>query len=531
MTRAAAYARYSTSRQKETSIAAQLKAIQGYCKHKGYQLVGMPYVDEARSGTNVSRTAFQDLLEDARLSRFDVIVVYDLSRGARDIADWFAFRKEMAIQGIQVESATGGIGDIEDPSDFLQESVQAAVGQFMVMQSRQKSIAAKTIRAERGLFGGGIPPLGYDIVDGRYVINAREAPVIRTIFTMYAQGSSYTDIMYEVDKSGVRGKRGQRLTKNTLHYILKNERYAGTFIWNEYTMRHMHTWVGKKNEEYVRIENAIPAIIDKHTFDAVARRMAKNKKNTLNNTRVKDRHYLLSGIIRCAECGASMAGTTTTSKGYQYKRYTCITRHKLKSCALRDIKADALEAHLVGFIRQRILKPEAISGMLDIIYANDSTAEADAIAQEILTLEGRIAKLYDAIERGLNTELAIDRIHQNNDKKQALQQRLANLPKSTLPDRALLAKLLRQDMDAAFDSPQQSKQLLQRYIKSIQVSQQEIHVTIAPDLSAFTLPLPAILTIPDTSKDPKMKKTRLQPRKVVNGTGSRTPTPLIYQSS
>lgn len=134
------------------------------------------------------------------------------------------------------------------------------------------------------------------------------------IFDMYAYGKSYNNIMEKVEQTGIRGKFGQRITKNTLHYILKNERYAGVFIWNEYTMRHMHQWVGQKNEEYIRIEGAIPAIVSRPTFDAVARRMAGNKRFTMNRATKEGRHYLLTGVMTCSLCGGPMHGTTVISR-------------------------------------------------------------------------------------------------------------------------------------------------------------------------------------------------------------------------
>ena len=92
--KAAAYARYSTDRQTDNSISAQLDAIIGYCQKNNISIV-RTYVDEAQSGTNTNRQGFIDLLTDARAGRFNAVVIYDISRGSRDIADWFAFRKEM----------------------------------------------------------------------------------------------------------------------------------------------------------------------------------------------------------------------------------------------------------------------------------------------------------------------------------------------------------------------------------------------------------------------------------------------------
>lgn len=92
---AAAHARYSTALQTETSIAAQLAAIEKYYDASHIHLYGKCYIDETRSGTNPDREGFQALLSDARRGLFNVIVVYDVSRGSCNVADWFAFRRQM----------------------------------------------------------------------------------------------------------------------------------------------------------------------------------------------------------------------------------------------------------------------------------------------------------------------------------------------------------------------------------------------------------------------------------------------------
>ena len=132
---AAAYARYSTSNQQETSIAAQLEGIQAYCDREGIILAGMPYIDEAKSGTNTNRPGFQRLLADAQKGKFEAVVVYDISRGSRDVGDWFVFRKQMADLGVKVLSATNTLGDMDDPNAFLQELLSVGLGQHMVLQS------------------------------------------------------------------------------------------------------------------------------------------------------------------------------------------------------------------------------------------------------------------------------------------------------------------------------------------------------------------------------------------------------------
>ena len=222
MKRAIGYCRYSTALQHETTIAAQIKAITEYCARSDLQLVGM-HTDEARTGTNTHRPGFQQLLADARAHKTDAIVVYDISRGSRDVVDWLQFRQDMRNIGVEVHSVTEHLGDVSDPYAFLAELVTVGMGQTFVLQSRQKSIDGKRIRAERGLFCGGLPPLGYTICDGKYEIVPHEAAGVREAFEMYAHGASYNAICDRLREMGIRGHKGQVIGNNTLYFILGNE--------------------------------------------------------------------------------------------------------------------------------------------------------------------------------------------------------------------------------------------------------------------------------------------------------------------
>jgi site-specific DNA recombinase len=485
----AAYARYSTSLQQETSIAAQLKAIDDFCSHNNLTLAGMPYVDEAKTGTNMQRDGMIRLMRDARAGKFKAIVIYDISRGSRNLEDWLAFRREMNHIGVKVFSVTSSIGNLDNPADFLNETVQAAVGQFYVLQSRQKSIAGKAIRAERGLFCGGYAPLGYDIVEGRYVLNPIEAPVVRMIFDMYASGRSYSEIIAEVIKTGVTGKRGQPIAPNTLYYILKNERYAGTYVWNEFEMRHMHNWVGKKNasDDVIRMPGVIPAIVSLSVWQAVQSRMAANIHNSMNNTRAQGRFYLLSGIIRCGVCGGPLAGVTTSSKSHSYKKYICINKRKSLHCHAKDIRADKLEAYIVDFLRSRVLVPEVISAMVDKIMAIVSpSGEREALLQEVASLEKKNARLFSAIENGLSSPDTISRINENADRVKALQSRLANLPIVSPVSRASIESILLSDMRSVLDTVCSQQLMIRKYIQSVTIFDDYIELAVSPNLNAYT---------------------------------------------
>jgi site-specific DNA recombinase len=296
---AAAYARYSTYRQNENSIAAQLDGIIKFCQANSHTIT-KTFVDEAQTGTNTNRQGFASLLAGARAGLFQAVVIYDISRGSRDVADWFNFRKEMQAHNIQVLSATEWLGDISNPNDFLVELINVGLGQHMVLQTRQKSMAGVAQKAKDGVFLGGVAPLGYDILNQQYTINSHEASAVRLIFERYAAGDSYDTIIDALAAKGYRGKRGQAIGKNSLNVILKNERYIGVYFWNKKQNKFMGKWSGgKDNPNVVRIVDAVPAIIDMNTWERVQKRMTSNKKRNAANTAKTE--YLLSGLIECGQ--------------------------------------------------------------------------------------------------------------------------------------------------------------------------------------------------------------------------------------
>ena len=115
---------------------------------------------------------------------------------------------------------------------------------------------------------------------------------MRTIFQMYGGGKSYNEILDALH--GMRGKRGQPLGKNSIPTILSNERYIGVYTWNRRRMKLMRKWAGgKQNPKCVRIENAIPPIIDRNLWERVQIRLNNNRRNATN----KAKHgYLLTGL-------------------------------------------------------------------------------------------------------------------------------------------------------------------------------------------------------------------------------------------
>lgn len=482
--RAVAYARYSTAHQNETSITAQLEAISAYCEKNDIELTGMPYIDEAFSGTNTDRPAYQRLLRDASAHRFDAIVVYDISRGSRDVADWFAFRKQMSSLGISVLSATNTLGDMDDPNAFLQELLTVGLGQHMVLQTRQKSIAGKRVRAQSGLFCGGNAPLGYIIRNGEYVIDDDEADAVRLIFRMYNDGSTYGEIIDELEKVHFRTRAGKRLERNTLYFILNNRRYTGDFVWFSRTERHMHKHVGKDNPEdqQIIVRDAIPAIITRGEFEMAQDRMERSKRTYgVNHAKYP---YLLSGLITCGDCGGAICGVTVTSKGHKYPRYVCGNKRKEKCCHMPDVKADVLDKYVYDQICLA-MRDEATIGQMARYYAEmlaSQTTMADSIRKEMKALERRNSRETElALDMGLTPELK-KRLLQNEEYRQQLEAKLAAVVEPPVLSEEEIKSALLSDMDRVSGdlTEDEKRDLIRRYIRSIVVYHDDIEITFAP---------------------------------------------------
>ena len=408
---AAEYMRYSTDNQTENSIAYQQAGIRKFARENGIQIVAS-FQDEACSGTNTDRRGFQALVAAAHRREFGAVIIYDISRGSRDVGDWFTFRKAMMYLGIKVISASGQkLGDLTNSADFLTELITVGMGQVEVLGTRQKSIDGVAVKAKQGQFLGGVPPLGYDIVSGHYVINPAEARIVRQIFDWYADGKSYDYIIDHLD--GATGKRGRPIGKNSLNGMLQNERYIGVYTWNKKKYKIMRKWAGgQDNPNMERIEGAIPPIIDDDTWEKVQARMKDNKRPGRNKARHK---YLLTGLIECEECGAAYVGhASTNKKGYTTRYYCCGNKYRTHTCGAKNINADEIETFVVQHLKEYLRTmdfTETAQYIADQI--NGAAPDLKTEKAELAQIEKKIANGVNAVLSGLvvpELEAELDRL-------------------------------------------------------------------------------------------------------------------------
>lgn len=473
----AGYARYSTDNQTENSIEFQMRVIEDYCRNNDLDLV-LRYHDDALSGTNINRPAFQQLCRDAKNHLFNAVVIYDITRGSRDVSDWFAFRKTMDLLGIEVISTQDNLGDIMNPNDFLVELLGIGIGQHHVLQTRQKTIEGTTQRALEGKFLGGIPPYGYDVVNQEYVINENEAKNVKMIFEMYAAGYSYADIIENL--RGALGKRGKPFGKTSLYSILRNDRYTGLYTWNRRNVKKLGKWAGgTPNSNIVQLENKIPQIISRDLFDAVQDRLKKNNYRTSSNPtnpKKANRTYLLSGYMQCELCGCNYIGHTTHSHGYKNYYYYCATKYRTRTCNAPNIPAERVEKWVIEELNAFLSDFSGAAADRILFEIRNHTPSYSSEKNRLREIELKIKNATAAILNGITYPELMEEISSLRRERAELESVISRASTSAV-------KITKEDIMREFDDRINSndvdyRMLMQKYVISLKVNERQLTLSL-----------------------------------------------------
>ena len=475
-------ARYSTDNQNPDSIEVQVQKCREWCHQNAIPILGI-YADEATSGMKDSRPQYENMMMQLRQGIGDTVVIYDQSRMFRKMTAWFAFRDELTAMGVKVISVTQPmIGkDLRDPTNFLTEGSMALFNQIWALQSRQKTMEKMRFMARNGQHTGGKPALGYQVKDGRLEICEEEAVVVRRIFQEYADGKSYRDIIAGLNRDGLKTKRGNAFGSNSLHDLLHNEKYIGVLTYGgapyrEDGTRNTHA-VANANANVIRIEDAIPAIIDKKTFETVQKRMAQNKHQQGGRPPVK-RDYPLKGKVFCGECKSAMTISTSQLK---YNYYRCTGKKRLHTCENAPISADYLEQRVADTLRMILGKPEETNGLIRILRDQAEQIQSGAVnrLQQLIQQEREVtAKLDNAVEavlNGLSSPTIKARIQELEQKKAAISRDMRHL-KTAVDASAVPEQKLRDILDLIISSTEEDASILLSIVYRVEVFRDSITI-------------------------------------------------------
>jgi DNA invertase Pin-like site-specific DNA recombinase len=204
--------------------------------HEGWVLAHGRYDDGGYSGASLDRPALQTLLEAVRQRRIDVIVVYKVDRLTRSLADFAKLVELFDAHNVSFISITQSFNTTTSMGR-LTLNMLLSFAQF------EREVTGERIRdkiaasKKKGLWVGGVVPLGYRVVDRKLAIDEKEAPIVRLIFERYCALGSMIAVMRELRERGVVTRRrtlssgrtigGIAFTKGPLAYLLKNRMYLG----------------------------------------------------------------------------------------------------------------------------------------------------------------------------------------------------------------------------------------------------------------------------------------------------------------
>lgn len=398
------YARYSSDRQTEQSIEGQVHVCNDYAERNDIVIVSQ-YIDRATTGTNDNRDAFQQMMKDSDKKAWDYVLVYKLDRFSRNKYEMAMHRKHLKDNGIKILSAMENIPDT--PEGILLESLLEGMNQYYSEELAQKTRRGMRETRLKGLHAAGQLNYGYYSINQKVFINEETGPIVKEIFERYAAGERGTEIAASLAERGVL-HRGQPFTAKAIYYILRCEKYTGSYTIN--------------GEVY---DNIYPKIIEPALYQRVRQKIEANRFGN----HIPDYSYLLRKRVYCGECGHRMTQYGGTSKnGIHFKYYKCWNAIGKKKCQAKYIKKDVLDNIVIKAL-QETLTGKNLSVIVDEIY-NQHNAKLlgentiKLLEKELSQINKSIGNIMKAIEQGIITDTTKERLEELENSRREIQEKL-----------------------------------------------------------------------------------------------------------
>nr|WP_316615274.1 recombinase family protein [uncultured Ruminococcus sp.] len=391
---AAAYIRVSTDNQTELSPDSQIKEIRKYAKQHGY-IVPNEFIfrDDGISGRRAEkRPDFIRMIATAKQkpAPFSAVLLWKFSRFARNQEESIFYKGMLAKNRIEVKSISEPI--LDGPFGSLIERIIEWFDEFYSINLSGEVKRGMTERVERG-GAVSIPAFGYDIVDKKYVINPDTAPIVRQIYADYLNGMGALQIAHKINDMGIRTTRGNLWENRTIDYILRNPVYIGKIRWNP----NGRTCRNYDDPNIMVVDGQHEPIINEDSFNKVQAIYEVNQKKHAryaHNTG-KKYMYMLHGLVKCSDCGASLS-MSARGKGLQCIKYTkgqCKVSHHI---SITKINKKVIE-YIDGAFK---------TGVFDIKVKNTSPqSEPTEIDIEALIQKEQLKyeRIKEAFESGVYT--------------------------------------------------------------------------------------------------------------------------------
>lgn len=398
------YARYSSHNQREVSIEQQVEMCTALAKKKNLVIVDT-YADKAMTGRNDNRPSFQKMMYDATLGKFDYVLAWKSNRMGRNMMEAMLNDSTLQDEGVKTvyveedfeDNAAGrfALRNMMNVNQFYSESMAEDVKRGM-RDNAQKCMV------------NGVTPLGYKKgPDGKYAIDEPNAEIVRQIYQRLLEGWTISDLIDDLNIRGIKTRYGNEWSFKSFSKLLSHEQYIGVYKFAD-----------------IRIENGIPPILDRETFEEVQKLM-KEKKRPRGKQR-ENADYLLTGKCFCGKCGAPMIALAGTSRdGTKHCYYACENRRRTHTCDKDNVRKDDLEYSVAECVRKEICTPETVDRIVaaygKVREEAQSHSRLKALQEELAGVEKTLGNIMKAIEAGLFNEMTKARMDELLEEKKMLE--------------------------------------------------------------------------------------------------------------
>jgi site-specific DNA recombinase len=393
--RCAVYTRKSSEEgldQEYNSIDAQRDAGHAYIasqRAEGWIAVADDYDDPAFSGGNMERPALKRLMADIEAGKIDVIVIYKIDRLTRSLADFSKMVEVFERQGVSFVSVTQQFNTTTSMGRLML-NVLLSFAQF------EREVTGERIRDKiaaskrKGMWMGGIPPIGYDVANRRLIPNEAEAKTIAHIFQRFVELGSTTKLVKELRLDGVTSKawttqdgrvrEGKPIDKGLIYKVLNNRTYLGE-------LRHKELWYQAEH----------PPIITKSIWDDAHAILSTNGRVRAGTTRAATQ-YLLKGIVFGSDGRAMSPFQTAKQNGRRYRYY--VPQRDIKEHAgasgLPRMPAAELESAVLEQLRGHLRSPDVVRDVLPQAQKYDPTLDEAIVTVAMKRLDDVWDQLFPA---------------------------------------------------------------------------------------------------------------------------------------
>src|SRR5665213_306896 len=372
MTTAVIYARFSTDKQRETSVDDQAQVCRKRAEELGIVVTAV-HADNGISGSTLvdSRPGGRALLADAIAARFDILILEGLDRLSRDRVEQETIVRRLEHRGLRIIGISDGYDTSSGKGRTLLRGMRGLINEIFLDDLRDKTHRGLNGQVGRGFHAGGLS-FGYcsiEKVGGHLLqINPDQAKWVHWIFHRYGEGWSTKRIAHALNREHVPSARGSTWCASAIHGrpdrgsgVLNNELYIGRYIWNR------SQWLkdpdtkkrerrGRPRSEWQVIERPDLRIVDDETWNMAQRRIHTPRARGGGQGCGPKPRTLFGGLIRCEACGGAVTAVDAAHYGCSANK-----ERGPAVCTGVRVRRDVFEARILSQLRDQLMSPAAIA--------------------------------------------------------------------------------------------------------------------------------------------------------------------------